>query len=79
MRSNNKSIKDTENGKTLGELGFQSHEILTAEKIQLVEDIPHAPLVTPQGQLTEKAAKIFNEWFDMYSNDDDKMTKETCA
>ena len=49
VRGNNKSIKDTDNGKTLGELGIQSHEILTAEKIQVVEDILHAPLVTPQG------------------------------
>jgi hypothetical protein len=79
LRSNNKSIKTIEHGRTLGELGFQSHEVVIAEKIQIIEDIPNAPLIGPDGKLSEKANKIFNEWFDMYSNADGKMTKETCA
>lgn len=29
--------------------------------------------------MTERASKIFNEWFTLYSNEDDKMTPETCA
>lgn len=37
------------------------------------------PLVDSSGKLVEKAKIIFNEWFDMYSNENGKMTKETCA
>lgn len=29
--------------------------------------------------MTEKAKKIFNEWFDMYSNENNQMTPETCS
>jgi EF hand len=72
-------LRDTQHGLTLGELGIQSHEIMSAEKLQIVEDIPKAPLLGPDGRMTEKVTKIFNEWFDMYSNENDKMTKETCA
>lgn len=33
----------------------------------------------PDGKLTEKARQIFNEWFDMYSDESGSMTKDTCA
>lgn len=36
-------------------------------------------MIGPDGRLTEKAAKIFNEWFDLYSDENGQMTKETCA
>lgn len=45
LKSNSKPIKDTEHGKTLGELGFQSGEVLIAEKLQITEDVVHAPLI----------------------------------
>jgi hypothetical protein len=35
--------------------------------------------VDQTGKLSEKASKIFNEWFDMYSNENDKMSPETCC
>ena len=41
--------------------------------------MPNAPLVDQAGKLTEKAKNIFNEWFDMYSNENGLMTPETCA
>jgi hypothetical protein len=62
-------IKDLENGKTLAQLGLQSHDVITAYKVQIEEDIPNAPLIGPDGKLSEKAKVIFNEWFDMYSDE----------
>lgn len=52
---------------------------MTAFKINIEEQVPVAPLVGTDGKLTEKASKIFNEWFDMYSDDNDRMTPEYCA
>ncbi len=52
---------------------------MTAVKINIEEEVPNAPLVDQTGKLTEKASKIFNEWFDMYSNENSQMTPETCA
>lgn len=72
-------VKDLENGKTLAQLGFQSNDFVTAYKIVVEEEIPKAPLVGPDGKLTERATQIFNEWFDMYSDETGVMTKETCA
>jgi Ca2+-binding EF-hand superfamily protein len=36
-------------------------------------------LVGSDRKLTEKAAKMFNEWFDMYSDENGQMTKEFCC
>ena len=68
-RADGKAIKDTENGRTLGELGFSTSEQLTAFKINIEEEVTFAPLVGPTGRLTEKTAVIFNEWFDLYSDE----------
>ena len=78
-RSDGKAIKDTENGRTLGELGFSTSEHLTAFKINIEEEVTFAPLVTTAGRLTEKTSVIFNEWFDLYSDENGQMSKETCA
>jgi hypothetical protein len=64
-----KVIKDTENGKTLAQLGLKSNDQLSAYKIHVEEEIPNAPLTGTDGKLTEKARAIFNEWFDMYSDE----------
>jgi len=74
-----KAYKDTEHGRTLAELGLQTGIQLTAEKIQIVEEIPNAPLTDTTGKLTERTTKIFNDWFDLYSDENSKMTKETCC
>jgi hypothetical protein len=79
QRADGKTIKDSDNGKTLSQLKFTTTEVITASKINLEEDIPEAPLVDANGKLTERAAKIFNEWFTLYSNENDQMTHETCA
>ena len=43
------------------------------------EEVPDAALTDSNGKLTEKALEIFNEWFDIYSDETGSMTKETCA
>jgi hypothetical protein len=53
--------------------------VLTANKLNIEEEVPFAPLIGPDQKLTEKAKRIFNEWFNLYSNADGKMTKETCC
>jgi ubiquitin carboxyl-terminal hydrolase 9/24 len=75
----NKVVKDTDNGKTLAQLGLQSNDFVSAYKSQVEEEIPNAPLIGSDGKLTEKAKQIFNEWFDMYSDSTDGMTKDTCS
>ena len=78
-KGQNRVLKDTENGKTLGELGFQNNETITAYKIYLEEEVTNAPLIGPDNNLTEKAKQIFNEWYDMYSDENNIMTMETCC
>lgn len=75
----NTVIKDTENGKTLAQLAMQSNDQINAYKIQVEEEVPNAPLIGPDQKLSEKARQIFNEWYDMYSDENNKMTHETCA
>lgn len=36
-------------------------------------------MIGTDNKLTEKAKQIFNEWFDMYSDEQGGMTKETCS
>lgn len=79
QRSEGKTIKDTEHGRTLGELGFTSNETITALKVNIQEEVPNAPLIGPDNKLTERAKKIFDEWFDLYSNEEGRMTRETCC
>lgn len=62
-------IKDSENGKTLAQLGLQSYDSISAHKITVEEEVPNAPLIGPDNKLSEKAKSIFNEWFDMYSDE----------
>lgn len=68
-RANGKIIKDLDNGKTLAELGIQNNEFISAFKIHVEEEVANAPLIGPDGTLTDKAKAIFNEWFDMYSDE----------
>ena len=68
-RLNGSDIKDLENGKTLAELGIQSGDFITAYKVNIEEEIPNAPLIGPDGKMTEKLRQIFNEWFDLYSDE----------
>lgn len=62
-------IKDLDNGKTLSQLGFQANELLTAQKVQIEEEVVPAPILTPENKLTERAKEIFCEWFILYSDE----------
>lgn len=79
ISSSNKVISQNENGKTLAQLGLQSNDIVFAYKQQVDEEIPNAPLIGQDNKLSEKAKQIFNEMFDMYSDEQGAMTKETCT
>lgn len=68
QRSNSQAIKDIEHGKTLAELGFETGEQLTAFKVNIEEEVPNAALMGSDNKLSEKASKIFNEWYDLYSD-----------
>jgi hypothetical protein len=68
-RQNGKAIRDLDNGKTLGELGIQNNEVIVATKMHVEEEVPNAPLIGPDGKLSTRAKEIFNEWYDMYSDE----------
>ena len=50
-----------------------------AYKLHIEEEIANAPLVGSDNNFTDKAKAIFNEWFDMYSDESGQMTKATCT
>ncbi len=63
----------------MADLGFQNEEKLTATKIHIEENVTKVPLIGTDGELVPKLLQIFNEWFDMYSDEKGSMTKETCS
>lgn len=76
-RSNQKEIKDNENGKTLGDIRIRNSEELTANK-RHTKPLPQADLTDSEGNLNPLAKKIFVEWFNEYSSEG-KMNIEQCA
>lgn len=78
--ANAKRVTNVENGKTLTDYGIKNGDIFFASRDDsAVEELPPEPLVDDNKQFTEKASTVFNDWFTEYSNDDDKMTKESCG
>ena len=55
------------------DLGIKSGDIITAKKIKVEEEIPVLSL-TQNGEFVPRAKEIFNEWFTMYSDENDQMT-----
>lgn len=78
-RSNGKEIKNIENGKVVSELGIKNGDLLNAFKINTDEDVPHAALIMNDGTLNPKLVTILNEIFDLYTNEEGLMTRETCT
>jgi hypothetical protein len=74
--ANQQKIKDTDYGKTLGELGLKNYDVITVRKNEFDDDIPHVTLYE-NGKLVEKAFNIFNEWYDLYSGPNGVMTPES--
>jgi hypothetical protein len=52
---------------------------LSAYKNDIEEEVVNAPLIGPDNKLSDKLKQIFNEWFDMYSDENGEMTRDTCA
>lgn len=66
-------IKESENGKTLGELRFKRNELLTAYR-RSVYGAAKAPLLNfDRSDLSERARQIFTEWFYNCSELEDPM------
>eukprot|EP01022_Parablepharisma_sp_SALTPOND_P017473 TRINITY_DN27_c0_g1_i1.p1 TRINITY_DN27_c0_g1~~TRINITY_DN27_c0_g1_i1.p1 ORF type:complete len:1307 (-),score=219.52 TRINITY_DN27_c0_g1_i1:4411-8331(-) len=72
-----KELKDTDNGKTIGEFMQKRSGSLTLAKKDM-DDIPKSPLVTESGKLTEKAKAAFIDIFNKFSKDG-KMDHEGAA
>ena len=70
-------IDDVNNGKTLYDLKFAHGETLVANK-KSADDIPEAPLLNSENNLTPEAKRIFREWFAEYSTDG-FMNTQQCA
>ena len=54
-------------------------EVIIVYRVDLEEEVPVVPLIGEDGKLVDRVKEIFNEWFDMYSNEKGEMTKETCG
>lgn len=75
MLSGGKRIKDTDYGKTLGEMGMRNHDIITVKRNKFEEDIPHVSLIDPATkELTDAAHRVFDNWYDKYSDQTGVMT-----
>ena len=76
-RSQQREIKDSDNGKTLSDLRIRNGENLTASK-RYTRPIEQANLVDSDGSLNPLVKKIFIDWFKEFS-EDSKMNSEQCA
>ena len=66
---NKQVMADNQHGMTLDELNLKNGDILTAEKLSVVEEIIEAPLVDRSTRtLVPRAKEIFSEWYDIYKN-----------
>jgi len=53
----------------LGELGFRNNDIITVRRLETLDDSTAKSLLDESRQnLSVEASRIFNEWFDMYSD-----------
>ena len=75
-------VKDTDNGKTLLDMNIKSRDFFTARRLDLEEigeEIDYVPILDEEQKFTPAASKIFNDWFTAYSNENDQMTRDSCA
>ena len=78
MSVGNKELKDTDNGKTIGELVKKRSGVLTLDKKNM-DDIPKEPLMTEDFQFTEKARAAFADVFNKFASKEGKMDAEAAA
>lgn len=72
-----KEIPDSENGKTLNELRIRRLETFSVSK--RATKIPRTPLLTPEGDIVQKAADIFRKIFHQFADKEGGMSPEGCA
>ena len=72
-----KEIKDNENGKTVAELRLKTQDTLIVTRKPL--NLPKAELMTPDGEIVDKAKKIFLNLFHDFADKDGKMDAERFA
>ena len=71
---NDEVLRDNQHGMTLQQLNLKNGDILTAEKLSIVENITELPLVDAMTkQLVPRAIEIFSEWYDLYKNQESGM------
>ena len=62
-------IQDSQHGQTLQDLNMKNGDILTAQKLSIVENVVEVPLVDrAAGVLVPRAKEIFTEWYEIYKN-----------
>jgi len=72
-----KEIKDSDNGKTLSEIRMRANESLTVYRRYV--NLPRAPLLTADNELTPTTLRIFTSWFYKFADKGELMTPEGCA
>ena len=66
---NDEILRNNQHGMTLQQLNLKNGDILTAEKLSIVENVTEMPLVDPvTKQLVPRAIEIFSEWYDLYKD-----------
>ena len=66
---NKNVMKDNQHGMTLQELNLRNGDILTAEKLSIVEEVTEVDIIDKATRkLVPRAKEIFTEWYDMYKN-----------
>lgn len=68
--ANNRLIDETMHGMVLGQLGIKQGDVITARKISLEDDVPVGVFVDANRQFTPQALAIFEEWWEVYKEED---------
>jgi len=71
---NKRRINANDYGKTLAEMGFKNHDVVVVKKNDVLDISAAYPLTNEDNtQLSDRAFKIFNTWFDMFSEQPDRV------
>ena len=62
-------VRDNENGKTLGEMGFKTDDTLAIHRVANTT-ASKMPLLTPENKINARATAVFSQIFERYAIDD---------
>lgn len=74
-----KEFKDSENSKTLAELGIQNNDKFSIATKMASSLLDHMNLLFSDQTLTPEADRLFTEVFEMFTNEEGYMTRKTCT